>query len=138
MVIINLAQTYRWKGNVENCEKILKTKDWSAYSSLFQLCVAALRDDESKFKILLFEIASNKTITISDLCEWPVFRLMRAKDSFNFIVKEAFGEDIKLVTDLFKPKVVDIEPDKTIRALIEYLQKNSLLLENESNSQCEL
>ncbi len=138
MVIINLAQTYRWKGNIEDCEKLLNSKDWSAFSSIFQLCVAALKDDESTFKSLLREVASQKAISITDLCEWPVFRLMRAKDSFQEWVKEAFGEEVKSVTDFFKPKVIDIKPDKTLQAFIEFLQKDSLLLANEPDTNCKM
>lgn len=138
MVTINLAQTLRWKGDIKGCEKLLDSKDWSAYSSLFQLCVAALRDDENNFKTLLFEIASQKAISITELCEWPVFRLMRSKEDFHECVKEAFGEEIKSVTDLFKPKVVHIKPDKTLGALIDFLQKDSLLLDTTSTNQCKI
>jgi len=136
MVIINLAQTLRWKGDVEGCLKLLKSKDWTAYSYLYQLCVAALKDDEESFRALLPEIASQKAITISELCEWPVFKLMRSKENFHEWVKDAFGEDIKSVTDVFKPRVVHTKPEKTLGALIEFLQKDSSLLEATTGSQC--
>ncbi|MBW2631962.1 MAG: hypothetical protein JRC90_09445 [Deltaproteobacteria bacterium] len=129
MVIINLAQTLRWKGDIEGCERLLNSKKWDAHNSLFQLCVAALRDDEETFKKLLFEIPSQEKISITELYEWPVFRLMRSKEDFHEWVKKAFGEEIKLVADLFKPKVIDIKSDDTLGALIDFLQKDSLSLD---------
>ena len=135
MVIINLAQTLRWKGDIEGCKRLLRSKVWSAYSSLFQLCVAALEDDENSFKTLLFDIATQKVISITDLCEWPVFKLMRSKENFQIWVKESFGEEIISVAELFKPKVVHINPEKTLVALIDYLQNDSLLLDSDMTKQ---
>lgn len=138
MVIINLAQTLRWKGNIEGCKKLLESKDWSAYSSLFQLCVAALNDNEDSFKTLLIETATQKVLSITALCEWPVFRLMRSKDTFHEWAKEAYGEEIKSVIELFKPKVVNVKPEKTLSALIDFLQNGSSSLEDLPAGQCKI
>lgn len=129
MVVINLAQTLRWKGKVDECEKLLNKHDWNAYSALFQLCVAALQDDAEKFETLLPDIAAQKTISITELCEWPVFRLMRARPNFEILVEKAFGESTDSVTDLFKPKLINISPAKRLTALIEYLGKDQTILE---------
>lgn len=124
-VIVNLAQTYKWKDKIDECNKLLDSKDWTAYSSLFQLCVAALRDEEDNFKKLLVNNANQKAISITELCEWPVFKLMRVKPYFNDLIKEIFGEEIKSVADLIKPKMINVKPEKTIEALIDYIHRSS-------------
>lgn len=138
MVIVNLAQTYLWQNDQEKCDELLNTRDWRAYSSTFQLCVAALRDETELFKTLLSEMAVKKAISITELCEWPVFRLMRGKNEFKEWVKEAYGREISTVTELFKPKLINTSPSETLTALIEYLDKDTKLFTAFLESECHI
>lgn len=63
---------------------------------------------------------------------------MRSKDTFHEWAKEAYGEEIKSVTELFKPKVVNVKPEKTLSALIDFLQKGSSSLEDLPADQCKI
>jgi hypothetical protein len=45
MIVINLAQAFKWKGNQTKCAQILDKEDWSACTNEFKLCVSVLRDE---------------------------------------------------------------------------------------------
>ena len=123
MVAINLAQTYLWQGNDKDCEKILISYDWNAYAPLFQLCVMALKNDYEKFKELLPDVVAQKAITMDELCNWPVFRLMQSNEDFSSLLERVFGEKIESLPDYYKPMFFNPRPEKTFEFLTESLGK---------------
>ena len=122
MVTINLAQTHKWQGDNERCQSILDSKDWNSYNSLYQLCVAALRDDEGEFAKQLIENASQDTINVADICEWPVFRNMRQKSNFSDWIMDAYGQEIKDSEDTIEFRMLHMDADDTIRRISENSQ----------------
>ena len=59
-MIINLAQSMKWLGQEEDCEKLLKRFDWSATSPLFNLAIAVLKDDFAVAKKFSENLASRR------------------------------------------------------------------------------
>ena len=48
MVLVNLAQTYKWQGLEKDCRDLLRSQDWEATSDDFRLCVAVLEDEDAE------------------------------------------------------------------------------------------
>ncbi len=117
IVRINLAQTCKWLGRHEECSRIISTQDWSACSSEFKLCIAALKGDKQNFKKFLKLAASEGKISLPDLYQWPVFKLVRKSKEFNRWVKNAFGKTLDDKEIVLTPKLLDLSPDKTIKEL---------------------
>lgn len=92
--IINLAQTYKWKGDQDKCKAALAKRDWKTCSSIYRLCVAALRDDIDAFKKELLVVAGEEDLGLLELLEWPIFKEIRKNEGFATWVRDAYGEDI--------------------------------------------
>lgn len=118
MVAVNLAQAHKWSGDDVACEKILNMQDWASCSANYRLCVAALREDEDTFARELQIVASEETIGIPELFEWPVFQRLRKDDRFPNIIKRVYGEEVVIPTTSKKPKLLDFETSVTISGIL--------------------
>jgi hypothetical protein len=108
-IIINLAQTYLWLDQKEDCEKLLERFDWSSTSSIFRLCVSALLNKIDEFKVQLPLVIAQQEIGISELFEWPVFRKMRENTDFPKWVEKASGRPVGPLPQLYSPKLLDFK-----------------------------
>jgi len=118
MVLINLAQTHKWKGDAEKCLHLLDEYDWSSCSANFRLCAAALREDIAIFKRELCFVAREGSIRITDLYEWPVFNAIRKNEHFMEWIKEAYGDDVSAPKTTLQPKLIDFHADKPLSKLL--------------------
>lgn len=128
MVAINLAQTYKWKGDDSKCQKILNEDkyNWKSNSANFRLCVAALRDDHIAFQKELSIVAQEGSLSAQELFEWPVFKSLVKLPHFTDWVKTAYGEKAGATTSAHKPKLIDFQPDKTISDIIKSMVNNMI------------
>lgn len=76
---INYWQSIKWQGEYNQIKKEVDGEDFSAYSSEFQLCLLAIKDDVDNFFKLLPTVCPNN-ISFDDFKTWPVFKEIR-KDS---------------------------------------------------------
>lgn len=91
MAKVNLAQALKWDGRDQECERELEQIDLSSLNLQFQLCVAALRQDDVEFQRILPRAAADDLISIPELLGWPVFKRMRERDDFRDWIAAAFG-----------------------------------------------
>ena len=122
MVSVNLAQTLLWQGKEQECFEVLDEHDWSACNSNFQLCVAALRNDIANFKKTLSEVANQRSLSRTELFEWPVFRKIRENENFNEWIDEVFGEDQKQVSNMFEPMLLDFDTKQRLQKVYDYYE----------------
>jgi hypothetical protein len=117
---LNLAQAYKWNGDIEKYREVIGREDWDAANVLFQLCVAALNEKLDEFPLLLKEAAKKKKINITELYEWPIFRAVRSHKEFEIWIEEAFGYKLNKHRELLEHRVIDHRPDITIKKLSDF------------------
>lgn len=123
MVLVNLAQTYKWQGRDEECTQLLSEYDWEATSDQFRVCVAVLREEAPKE--YLARAVKNGDITLANLYEWPVFSKFREQEEFPVIVEEVFGPDARRPLEKFPASLLDFSHEETVRKLFEHFDRRS-------------
>jgi len=111
---VNYAQSLRWNGKKEESDAVLESHDWTTCNLLFQICVAAVRDDTDTFKRLLPRVVADGDLKIDEVYEWPAFMLMRKKDEFATWVKDAFGSTLPQELREMRPKLINTRHESTI------------------------
>lgn len=95
--VVNKAQSLRWGGNIEGCERIVKEIDWSACSDKFKLASSVLLGDFVSASRIMKKIGVNEDIDKTDYRNWPLFRDFRKSEEFLKIYEEIFGEQFCLI-----------------------------------------
>lgn len=109
MFLVNLAQSYKWLNDDEECQKLLEKEDWSAKGSEFRLCVSVLREQYDETVGIMKQLGKDGPIRAEDYREWPVFREARKEKVFQDGYRDVFGEDMKLGESLIPVKLKDFE-----------------------------
>ena len=104
MMVVNLANAIRLQDRKVEAEEILQKEDWSAVGDEFNLCVAAVREQEDEVVRLMLVLGSNGPVEAENYRTWPVFRKLRTKEKFAATFEKLFGS--KLLTP--KPTSVDV------------------------------
>ena len=93
MMLVNLAQGYKWSGQHDECEKVISNEDWSATGHSFQLAVAVLRTRIDDATRLMRQTHGSGEIKCEDYRDWPLFREFRETEGFRSTYRELFGSD---------------------------------------------
>jgi hypothetical protein len=93
MMLVNIAQAYKWNEESQECQKILDSIDWSALDTKFRLSNLVLKDDFDNAAILMNKMGSNGDIEKQHYKEWPVFREFRKSQQFRDAYHKIFGEE---------------------------------------------
>jgi hypothetical protein len=88
---VNLAQTYKWLGNEEECRKILRGHDWTASDDAFMMATYVLQDDFEEAARRMVVVAQNGDVPEAAFHDWPLFREFRNSPLFAPAYEEAFG-----------------------------------------------
>ena len=132
MVLVNLAQTYKWQGRDEECRELLRQHDWEAASDQFRLCVAVLRDENAEE--YLTRAVKSGDVGLSDLYEWPVFLKFRELEDFPAIVERVFGADAQPPLEKFPALLLNFSHEDTLRALFRHLEGLSRTIQEKDGS----
>ncbi len=89
--VVNLAQSYKWRGDQKKANRILDAEDWSASSFAFRLAVAVLKDEFEEAATLMRKIGSDGEISKEDYEAWPLFREFRKSKLFIEAYRELFS-----------------------------------------------
>lgn len=108
MATINWAIAEKKRGEIEKCNKILDTPEWTASRDEFRLCVAAVKGDVESVCSYIPKLKDSDWITPESYFEWPAFDDLRSKSDFWKALHETYGEQIK-----FEPEPA-IEPEEAI------------------------
>lgn len=96
---INLAQSYKWKGDPEFCQQVLSDVDWSAVSESFQLARAVLEDRYDDAGSLMRRIGKGDKNLFVGYQDWPLFREFRQNKEFLSAYEDVFGSPFITVDD---------------------------------------
>lgn len=107
MATINWAIAEKKRGEIEKCNKILDTPEWTASRDEFRLCVSAVKGDIDSVCSYIPKLKDSDWITPESYFEWPAFDGLRDKSEFWKALHETYGEHIK-----FEPEPA-IEPEDT-------------------------
>ncbi|AUN22265.1 hypothetical protein RSJ22_12795 [Clostridium botulinum] len=78
---INYWQSIKWQGMYSTIEEDINNEDFSAYSSEFQLCLLAIKDEMDKFFLLLPSVCPSN-IDFEELKTWPIFKNVRKDNRY--------------------------------------------------------
>ncbi|QZD89423.1 hypothetical protein K3148_11465 [Qipengyuania aurantiaca] len=112
MMVINLANAYRFLDEIEKSENALKRYDWENSSYEFQICERAVCGNVDGVCELMKKLSDEAKISRSDYKVWPVFHWVREKEKFRETYAEVFEEDFYVFESTKSKKVEDqVEDD---------------------------
>lgn len=92
MLLLNLAQAYKWNEEEDNCKKTLKRVDWSACGDNFQVAVAVLNEKYDEAYKCMRRLQFDEKFHRSFYRDWPIFKELRKQDEFPTIFEECYSE----------------------------------------------
>jgi len=96
IMIVNLAQAYKWDGDGKSCKKVIDQIDWSASEDRFKLAVAVLRDDYDQTYDLMKRLRHDEYFHKSYYRNWPLFKQLRKEEKFPDVFEECYGEPFNI------------------------------------------
>lgn len=93
-MIVNYANAIRLQDQQDRASKVLDNEDWSATSDIYQICVAAVKNDIETLCSLINKAGPNGEITIQSYRDWPVFLRVCDDEKFRETILSVFGEPI--------------------------------------------
>ncbi|MEN3943333.1 hypothetical protein WJU23_18680 [Prosthecobacter sp. SYSU 5D2] len=92
IMVINLAQAYKWNGQDEACLKLLDKHDWSSSMGKFSLAVAVLKDDWDVAFEYMKKLKHDSDFDKVFYKSWPLFKRLRKHEKFPEIYQECYNE----------------------------------------------
>lgn len=105
--IINLAQSYKWKGEEEKCIELMDKYDWSPLSNSFKLANAVLRNDFTNAAMIMRRIGKSGDVNKFDYKEWPLFKKFRETQEFKKAYYEIFNEPYE-ITEMATESLLEV------------------------------
>ena len=110
MFLVNLAQSLKWSGTEDECQRLLKQEDWTAKGLEFRLCVSVLLENYEEAVAIMRQIGrSGDLLNAEAYREWPVFRKARKERVFQDAYRDVFDEEMKLGESLVLSKMTDLQ-----------------------------
>jgi hypothetical protein len=82
-VALNLAQSYKWNGQIDEMGNVLNSRDWSSCGLEVKLALHALRDEYSEFFALLPKALASGQISKDNLERFPIFKVIRTLPQYS-------------------------------------------------------
>ena len=92
VMLINLAQAYKWKELPEDCANTLALVDWSACDDKFKIAIATLKDNFYAVCEIMKRLKHDSDFHAAFYRDWPLFRKLRKQDSFLTTFEECYGK----------------------------------------------
>ena len=96
ILMINLAQSYKWQKNESNAKEVLNRCDWSASEDRFKLGVSVLQDKWDEVYRIMRRLKHDNNFSKSYYKEWPLFEKLREEPDFLEIYKECYRETFRI------------------------------------------
>ena len=93
-MVINLANACRLQGNKEKAAKILGREDWSAVDDVFNICIAAVREETKEVARLIRKLGRSDSMSSLIYKTWPVFRGVDMDEDVRKALLDVFGEEM--------------------------------------------
>ena len=92
MMLINLCLAYKYSNEIDKCNKLLDSYDWSSVQDVFQLALVCIKDEHEAACRLIKSLINSKSelVTESALHSWPLFKVLKEQQSFKEMYEELF------------------------------------------------
>lgn len=110
--VVNLAQSYKWKGDSKKCIEILGNVNWAPLSDSFRLANAVLSDNFTEAIFFMRRIGTRGVVSKFNYCEWPLFNEFRKSQEFAAVYNEIFGEVFEITEVASEPENEITRPDE--------------------------
>jgi hypothetical protein len=127
MMIVNLAQAYKWSGEQKMTDSLLAKDDWSACAGSFQLALAVLCDRFDEAGRIMRRLGSAGEIKEGQYQHWPLFKEFRKTNEFMAAYEELYGHAFAMVQQAPAHKTKADESSLQIGEAIKHVE--SLLTE---------
>ena len=116
VMLVNLAQTYKWMENKKKMDEILKQKAWSTLREEYRIAEKVLTDDFDAAAALLKRLVEAEAIERKDIRSWPLFKEFRKTSAFRNVYKEVYGkafsdEQTAQIEEIERTSQPEIEPN---------------------------
>ncbi|MDD4874238.1 MAG: DUF3716 domain-containing protein [Dehalococcoidales bacterium] len=91
--LLNKAQTLKWIGSQDDCNKILDSLDWTVKGYKYRLARAVLKDDFPEAVRIMKLIGTTGEIDAPSYKHWPIFKEFRKTEDFDNAFIGIFGHD---------------------------------------------
>jgi hypothetical protein len=93
MMIVNLAQAYKWTNQADKATNTINKQDWSSCAYEFQLAVAVLKDEFQKAAEIMKTIGASGSELVGEDAyrNWPLFTEFRKSPIFQEAYKSVYG-----------------------------------------------
>jgi len=95
--VINKALSKYLAGKKDECDEVLKSKDWSACSLNFKLAVEVLNENFNRAYKLMETIGTSEEVPKHAYQTWPLFSMIRKESKFQEEFKKIFNEEYKII-----------------------------------------
>lgn len=92
VMLINLAQAYKWNKQLDKCNALLDAHDWSALHHKFRLAVVVLREKWDEAFALMRRLKDDPEFKKAAYKDWPLFKQLRKAEGFSAVYEECYGE----------------------------------------------
>lgn len=96
VLMINLAQSYKWRKNESKTKEVLSRCDWSASEDRFQLAVMVLQDKWDEVYRIMRRLKHDNSFQKSNYKEWPLFKKLREEPDFLEVCQKCYGETFRI------------------------------------------
>lgn len=124
MVLINLAQTYKWQGQEQKCRELLGKHDWGATNSAFQLAAGVLSGED--IAVLMTRAVKDGQLSLDNVYEWPLFQEVRRRPDFGTLLESVFGAGTIRPIEPFPATLLDLSPKARLDKIFEHLQQTAI------------
>ncbi|EMY59943.1 hypothetical protein [Leptospira terpstrae] len=94
-ILLNKAQTLKWMGKEEECQKLLNSTSWSGLNNQILVAKYSLENKLDDALLLMGKIADSNDLPKEAFKEWPIFKELRKHPRFPEIYKEKFKEEFE-------------------------------------------
>lgn len=100
MMVINLCLAYKYSNQIDKCNKLLESYDWSSVQDVFQLALSCIRDEHEEACRLINALINSKSdlVTESALHSWPLFKVLKEQENFKEMYQELFQANFNSVS----------------------------------------
>ena len=96
-IVLNLAQAYKWCGDVNKCMELLEKEDCSAWKDELLIPKYTL---ENNFEMVYEKMQSvgsmSEILTPENYRQWPIFKEIRREQTFCQLFTQIFNENLEV------------------------------------------
>lgn len=92
VMLINLAQSYKWDHQDDRCLELLGKHDWSSSQDKFRLAVAVLKSEWDVAYAIMKRLCHDVEFDKAYFMDWPLFKDLRKQDKFPAVYEECYKE----------------------------------------------